>query len=119
MRTEAHTDLGESVARAAAVLREEGAAEVYVFGSAAAGTAREGSDIDIAIRGLPPRRFFRALARAADAAGREIDLVDLDADTPFARHLCTTRDCAVSPKLREQLTLESRTWTGYSHLTPA
>jgi hypothetical protein len=40
------------------VLKEHGAREVYLFGSAATDKMREGSDVDLAVTGLPPERFF-------------------------------------------------------------
>lgn len=80
-------ELREAVGRAAAVLREFGARAVYVFGSAASGRMRRGSDVDLAVSGLPPQVFFRAMGLAHDALGRELDLVDLDEDTPFTRYL--------------------------------
>ena len=76
-----------SVQGAAAALRAAGAREVYVFGSAANGNLREDSDIDLAVSGLPPEVFFRAMARASRAAGRPIDLINLDRDNPFTRFL--------------------------------
>jgi predicted nucleotidyltransferase len=79
--------IDEFVARAATSLRAEGASAVYVFGSRAMGASHAASDIDLAVEGLAPSRFFRALARACDAAGHEIDLIDLDEDNPFTRHL--------------------------------
>jgi len=72
---------------AAAALRRHGAREVYFFGSAANGTNTSNSDLDLAVRGLPPELFFAAMARARDAAGMCIDLVDLDDDSPFVRVL--------------------------------
>jgi predicted nucleotidyltransferase len=60
---------------------------VYVFGSAAKGAVREGGDIDLAVAGLPPERFFEAMGRAADLLDRPLDLVDLDEDNPFTRYL--------------------------------
>ncbi len=79
--------LREAIERAAAVLKEMGAREVYVFGSAATGTMREGSDVDLAVVGLPPGEFISAMVRAGDALGRELDLIDLDNDNPFTRYL--------------------------------
>ena len=80
-------DLRESIERAAVVLKEFGAREVYVFGSAAGGVLREGSDVDLAVSGLPPEVFFRAMGQARDALGRELDLIDLDEDNLFTRYL--------------------------------
>ncbi|MBI4165607.1 MAG: nucleotidyltransferase domain-containing protein [Acidobacteria bacterium] len=79
--------LSRRIHEAAAVLRESGAREVYLFGSAATGRAASATDIDLAVSGLPPARFFRAMSKAAVAIGRPIDLIDLDEDTPFTRYL--------------------------------
>ena len=68
-------------------LKAAGATEVYLFGSAAAGTARETSDIDLAVRGIPPERFFRAHSDASDALDCPFDLVELDEPSPLTRHL--------------------------------
>ena len=80
------TNLKESITRAAATLKAAGAREVYVFGSTGRGSLREGSDVDLAVSGLPPERFFEAMARAGDALGT-LDLVDLDEESPFTRYL--------------------------------
>ena len=79
--------LNETIEAAARVLRGQGAREVYLFGSTATGRLRDGSDIDLAIAGLPPERFFRAMGLAADLLDRPLSLVDLDEDTPFTRYL--------------------------------
>ena len=80
-------DLSRRIHKAASALLESGAREVYLFGSAATGRASPASDIDIAVSGLPPAQFFRAMSKAAIALGRPVDLVDLDEDTPFTRYL--------------------------------
>jgi len=80
-------DARARVRQAAAALRAAGAREVYVFGSAAKGTLREGSDIDLAVAGLPPERFFEAMGQAADLLDCPLDLVDLDEENPFTRYL--------------------------------
>lgn len=76
-----------SLSAIAEILRAHGARDVYVFGSSAKGTHRPDSDWDLAVRGLPPERFFRALAHITAASTRPVDLVDLDEDSPFVRHL--------------------------------
>jgi predicted nucleotidyltransferase len=75
------------VETAARILREAGAAEVYVFGSAAHGTMRPDSDIDFAIRGLPPEQFFRTMGKVRHAISHLFDLVDLDDENPFTDYL--------------------------------
>jgi predicted nucleotidyltransferase len=72
---------------AARILKEAGATEVYVFGSAATGDMRPDSDIDLAIRGLPPRLFFPTMSKVTFAVSRPIDLVDLDDAKDFADFL--------------------------------
>jgi predicted nucleotidyltransferase len=68
-------------------LKAAGAREVYVFGSASKGRLRPNSDVDMAVSGLPPEVFFRAMAAAHEALGRPLDLIDLDEDNPFIRYL--------------------------------
>ena len=75
------------IEKAVAELKEAGAREVYLFGSAAKGMLRENSDLDLAVSGLPPERFVRALARAANLLRRPVDLIDLDEDSAFTRYL--------------------------------
>ena len=109
-------DLKQLIAKAAEALRAAGAKEVYLFGSAATGKMKRTSDVDIlvdvgdislydfvsikleledalgrsvdlAVAGLPPERFFPAMARAARILDRSLDLVDLDEDNPFTHYL--------------------------------
>ena len=79
--------LDDLLTRGAALLRAAGAREVYVFGSVATGRNRKGSDIDLAVSGLPPASFFPALARLGDLFDRPVDLVDLDRADPFTSYL--------------------------------
>lgn len=60
---------------------------VYVFGSAAKGTMRSDSDLDLAVSGLPPENFFKALSAASSLLDRSIHLIDLDEVTPLTRYL--------------------------------
>jgi predicted nucleotidyltransferase len=80
-------EMNRLVDKAASALKAAGAKEVYVFGSASKGRMRPNSDIDMAVSGLPPEVFFRAMAKASRALGRPIDLIDLDEDNPFTRYL--------------------------------
>lgn len=81
------TALSEAIDEAARVLRGQGAREVYLFGSAATGRLHSRSDVDLAVGGLRPERFLRALALVTDVLDRPVSLADLDEDTPFARYL--------------------------------
>jgi len=80
-------ELAKRVEQAAKALVDAGAREVYLFGSAATGGLREGSDVDLAVTGLPPEVFFWAMGQAGDILQRPLDLVDLDEDNPFTRYL--------------------------------
>ena len=72
---------------AARILRQEGATEVYVFGSAVHGKMRPDSDIDFAIRGLPPEKFFPTMGKVGEAISHLFDLVDLDDNNLFTQFL--------------------------------
>ena len=80
------------IQRAAAELKSAGALEIYVFGSAAKGTSDADSDLDMAVSGLPPSVFYRMGARVSDLIGHSVDLIDLDINTPFTRHLRTENE---------------------------
>lgn len=75
------------LASAANLLIDMGASEVFVFGSAAKNALRPGSDIDLAVRGLPAAQYFSAASKTADLLGRPVDLVDLDDPTPVVHYL--------------------------------
>jgi len=77
----------KTLSAAASLLLRLGATEVFVFGSATKGSLRPGSDIDMAVRGLPPSAYFSAVSKAAELLGRPVDLVDLDDPTPTVRYL--------------------------------
>jgi predicted nucleotidyltransferase len=82
-----NTETANLLQRAAAELKQAGAREIYVFGSAAKDVNATGSDIDLAVSGLPPSVFYRMGARISDLIGCSVDLIDLDINTPFTRHL--------------------------------
>jgi len=80
-------ELKGRIALAAEALKKAGAREVYLFGSAATDLLREDSDVDLAVSGLPPRQFFRAMGQASRILRRPVDLVDLDEANPFTEYL--------------------------------
>ncbi len=79
--------VANSIEQLVVVLKKWGAKTVYLFGSAAKGTMRNDSDIDLAVSGLPPENFFKALSVASNLLDRPVHLIDLDEVTPFTRYL--------------------------------
>jgi len=72
----------EEARRAAKILIDRyGVTRVVLFGSLAWRRFGPTSDIDLAVEGLDPRRFFRADAELAREISRPVDLKDL-ADCP-------------------------------------
>lgn len=87
MNPESNETVADSINQLVAVFKSSGAKSVYIFGSAAKGTLRSDSDIDFAVSGLPPDKFFKALSVASNMIDRPIHLIDLDEATPFTRYL--------------------------------
>jgi predicted nucleotidyltransferase len=83
-------DIPALLARAAAILREEGASEVYVFGSLARGEGGRDSDLDFAVSGLPEERVLRAMGRLLSETGRMSDLIRVEREPDFVRYLQST-----------------------------
>lgn len=75
------------IRRAVQILKEAGCTHVFLFGSLAAGKIRDGSDIDLAIRGCPRGQFFHLLGRLLLELDHPVDLIDLDGQSAFARYL--------------------------------
>lgn len=80
-------DLEKDISLAAEILMQVGCKEVYLFGSIAEGSFSRGSDIDLAIVGLPKERFFAAYGRILTSVRRHVDLVGLDYDHDFGKRL--------------------------------
>lgn len=81
--TSIHRDLDTAVE----YLNSIGCTEIYVFGSAARGDAREDSDLDIAVRGIPADKFFAVYGELMTRLSRPVDLIDLDLQHRFAERL--------------------------------
>jgi predicted nucleotidyltransferase len=80
-------ELENKIKRAADELIASGAKEVYIFGSAAQKRMAQPKDIDLAVSGLPPKLFFKAMGRARRTLRRPLDIVDLDEVNPFTAYL--------------------------------
>jgi predicted nucleotidyltransferase len=64
-------------------LKSEGCSAVYLFGSIVTGKTNEKSDIDIGVKGLPPKKFIRTYSILNDRLLNKIDLVDFDINNSF------------------------------------
>ena len=73
----------EKLAVATKILKNAGCTEVYLFGSQATGRAGENSDVDLGVKGLPPRLFYRMHWQLEDALDMKVDLVDFDFQKDF------------------------------------
>lgn len=83
----ARHEMENKIKEAADILRNAGAEEVYVFGSYVERREDPVNDIDLAVSGLPPEVFFRAMGAASEVFECPLDLIDLDEDTPFVKFL--------------------------------
>jgi len=68
----------EDIKKVVKILKENGAKEVFVFGSIANGKFNEHSDIDIAVKGLNESDFYRVASMLMFELENEFDLIDLD-----------------------------------------
>lgn len=68
----------EDIKRAIEILKENGAKEVFIFGSIANGKFNINSDIDIAVRGLESEKFYKAASMLMFELENEFDLIDVD-----------------------------------------
>lgn len=59
------------------ISKEYGAEMVLLFGSCVK-DVESAQDIDIAVRGIKPREFFRYYGKISMAVEDEVDLIDLD-----------------------------------------
>jgi predicted nucleotidyltransferase len=72
--------------KAARLLAERYQAKrVVLFGSLAAGTYSEQSDVDLAVEGMPSSTYFSALADLMGIFGGPVDLVRLEEAVPSLR----------------------------------
>ena len=72
---------------AADILGNQGASEIYVFGSAAEKDLEFCNDIDLAVRGIPPEKFYFVMGQVQMAIEKRLDLIDLDEVNPFTDYL--------------------------------
>lgn len=71
------------LAKATNILKNAGCTEIYLFGSQATGNANDNSDVDLGVKGLPPKLFFRMHSDLEEALKMPVDLVDFDYQKDF------------------------------------
>lgn len=84
-------EIERRIAQAVEVLKSYGVQEVYVFGSTASETMTPTSDIDLAVLGLPPEAYYRAVGETLQVVRLPVDVVPLEGDNALARHLLELR----------------------------
>lgn len=72
-----------ALAKATNILKNAGCTEIYLFGSQATGKANPNSDVDLGVKGLPPRLFFRMHSDLEEVLKMPVDLVDFDYQIDF------------------------------------
>jgi len=80
-------DVLRDVERGVEILKSGGCREIYILGSVAEDRVSSESDIDFAVRGCPPERFFKLQGRLLLELSRSADLVDLDVDPELTAFL--------------------------------
>ena len=64
------------------IARRYGVEGVLVFGSSA-DPKRQANDIDLAVEGIAPERFFSFYGELLFSLSKPVDLIDLSSDTKF------------------------------------
>ena len=84
-----------------------GARKVFLFGSLARGDQGPVFDIDLAVKGIPPARFFETVAFATGQSRKwKIDLVDIDDCTGSLRGMIEKEGVVLWPDREPFLRLE-------------
>jgi predicted nucleotidyltransferase len=87
-RTRLHPEAEAIVDKAIQILRRHGASEVYAFGSVVTDRwSPPESDLDLAVRGVPCRVFYRAVGDLLWELDCSVDVIDLDVDRRFGDSL--------------------------------
>jgi predicted nucleotidyltransferase len=76
----------KDVASAVKTLQRFGAERVILYGSLARGDAREDSDLDICVEGLPDENYFSALGECLLHSENSISVIDLHSSYGLLRN---------------------------------
>ena len=93
---------------------------LYRFGSQAKGTARPGSDVDLAVLArnpIPALRRFEISQELATQLHRDVDLVDLhSASTVMRMQVISTGECLDAPNEPARREFEMYAYSDYARL---
>jgi predicted nucleotidyltransferase len=74
----------KDIREAVDILRKEGCKEIYIFGSLVHGDPSDKSDIDLAVKGLKKRHYFKTLGKLMMALDHSVDLINLEKQDRFS-----------------------------------
>ena len=77
----------KDIEKAVKILIGEGCKEVFIFGSLVEGRIRDGSDIDLAVKGCPPGEYYKILGKLLLELDHPVDLINLDKKSDFVQHI--------------------------------
>ena len=81
-------DYINDVNKAVNILKSAGCSEIYIFGSLVSGLYKKTSDIDLAVKGLPKKIFFKISGKLMMELEHRFDLVELDdEDNNFSKFI--------------------------------
>ncbi len=81
-------EFSQDIKRALKLLKAEGCSEIYLFGSLVEKEkVTNRTDIDIAVKGLEPSKYFSVYGKLLTSLDHSVDLVCLDQDIPFGNFL--------------------------------
>jgi predicted nucleotidyltransferase len=66
------------------ILKGEGCSEIYLFGSLVHGDSSDTSDVDLAVKGLKKRCYFKILGKLIMALDHPVDLINLEKKDRFS-----------------------------------
>jgi predicted nucleotidyltransferase len=69
--------LEKDLQKIVSISKKYGAEKVFLFGSCV-DDVKHAKDIDIAVKGIEPRKFFEYFGKVSFAINDEVDIVDLD-----------------------------------------
>lgn len=85
-------EIERKIQQVVAVLRRYGVTEAYLFGSAQEGNFGLASDLDLAVIGLPPSQYYKAVGEVLEVAGIPVDIVTMEDGSSLSEYLKKKRD---------------------------